>query len=60
MNSDEKERWLKFIEAVELKNPWKYVALVNGENMYYSDEYLDNTPLDEIVEKYVKYIQDNS
>lgn len=48
--SEEKKAFLKGIGAVELYWPMKYYEPLT--NSYYSEEYLDETPLEEIVAGY--------
>ncbi|ARA99127.1 hypothetical protein GD3902_14460 [Geobacillus thermodenitrificans] len=56
----EKMEWLKQIGAVELNSPYKckgkefkyLVSMGDDRYMYYSEEYLNETPLDELKSKF--------
>lgn len=47
--SNEKLGWLKEIGVKEFKEPMKYYL---GTNWLYSEEYIRNTPLEELKAKY--------
>jgi len=44
--SEEKRQWMEEVGIVELKQPMKF--LDTGSMMLYSEDYLKNTPLEEI------------
>jgi hypothetical protein len=58
----EKMEWLKQIGAEELNPPheikgkeFKYRVPFNGKVMYYSEGYLNETPLDELKSKFERW-----
>lgn len=50
MTNEEKRRFLQQHKAETIARPYKYMVLMPDGPMFYSDEYLDETPA-EIVEQ---------
>lgn len=50
---DKKTKWLKSIGAVEIRNGFRWH--VPDGNMFYSEEYIKNTPLEELQVKYKEH-----
>lgn len=50
---DKKTKWLKSIGAVEIRNGFRWY--VPDGNMYYSEDYVKNTPLEELQVKYKEH-----
>lgn len=53
--SEEKRKWMESVGIVELKQPMKFWAPDN--EMLYSEDYLKNTPLEEIQAGYERTLK---
>ena len=47
--SEEKRKWMQEVGMKEFENPMKFYI---GANHFYSEEYIENTPLEVLKEKY--------
>lgn len=53
----EKQDWMKEVGIRELDKPYKYACWMHGTVMHYSEEYIENTSLDELKALYQRNIK---